>query len=395
MNDANRKTKVVLLINMISPARIPLYSSLAEAFDLLILHGGAERNRGSWAGAEKSLPKAGIARAWGWQIPFTRKEHDQAFDEQYLHVNPGYFWNLVRFSPDVIVTGEMGFRTILALLYGFIFGRPVWVWWGGTLHTEHQKAGWLKRFLRRLLAHCARHWISYGQSSTQYLASLKIPRERILELQNTPNDDYFRIPVEPLFRLQPRPVLLFVGQFIARKGVDYFLRAAAALQDEGFTFSLLLVGSGRDRQAAVRLCEELNLGDVHFHPAQLPQLMPAVYCSADVLVFPTLEDPWGLVASEAVLAGLPVLCSKYAGSAQELFPPECVFDPENAGEFREKLRQAVEGLLPLPDRTRLRTTSEIAADLTAALRQSAIRKREPAQKQGEFTTQGSLDQPRE
>jgi len=395
MDDANRKIKVALLINMISPARIPLYSSLAEAFDLLILHGGTERNRDSWEGAEKSLPKARIVRAWGWQIPFTRKQDDQAFDEQYLHVNPGYFWSLLRFSPDVVVTGEMGFRTILALLYGFIFARPVWVWWGRSLHTERNKAGRPKRFLRPLLARCIRHWISYGHSSTQYLSSLKVPRGRILELQNAPNEDYFRISVEPLFRLRPRPVLLYVGQFIARKGVDHFLRAAAALQREGFTFSLLLVGSGRDRQAAVRLCEELNLGDVHFRPAQLPQLMPAVYRSADALVFPTLEDPWGLVASEAILAGLPVLCSKYAGCAEELFPAECVFDPENTAEFVEKLRLAVEGLLPSPDLTRMRTSAEVAADLIAALRQSAIRRSATRPEQREFTAKGGLDQPRE
>src|SRR5215470_13816121 len=185
MNNPNRKTKLALLINMISPARISLYSALANAFDLLILHGGNERNRDSWRGFEKDLRNAKVKRAWGWQIVYSRKHAKQTFDEQYLHINPGYAWELVRFAPDIVITCEMGVRTVLALLYGAIFARPVWVWWGGTLHTERNKAGRLKRILRALLARWVRRWISYGKSSTQYLLSLGIPRERILELQNT------------------------------------------------------------------------------------------------------------------------------------------------------------------------------------------------------------------
>ena len=95
--------------------------------------------------------------------------------------------------------------------------------------------------------------------------------------------------------------------------------------------------------------------------------MPAVYRSADVLVLPTLEDVWGLVANEAMLCGLTVLCSKYAGCARELFPPQNVFDPDNAEEFTRKLREAVQGQLVASDCSRLKTTPQILADLIRAL----------------------------
>lgn len=374
MSEENRKIKVALLTNMISPARIPLYSSLAEAFELLILHGGAESNRDSWACADREIPKAKVAWVWGWQVRLARKQNKQDFDEQYLHINPGYLWQLVRFSPDVVVTSELGVRTVLAVIYGLLFARPVWVWWGGTLHTERNKASRLKQFLRPLLARHIRHWISYGRSSTKYLLSLGIPQQRILELQNAANEDYFRAPAKAQFRVQPRPVLLYVGQLIARKGVAHFLRAVAVLQNKARHFSVLLVGNGPDRSAVEQLSKDLGLRNVYFHPAQSPQLMPGVYRSADVLVFPTLEDPWGLVANEAMLAGLPALCSKYAGCAEELFPDECVFDPENAAEFTEKLCVAVEGRLPPPDLNRLKTGVEVAAELIRALKQSAARR---------------------
>ena len=366
----SRKTKVALLINMISPARISLYSCLAEAFELLILHGGMERNRDSWRGFENALPAATVTRAWGWQIPLSRRQKGRAFDEQYLHVNPGYLWQLFKSNPDVVVTSEMGVRTLCALIYGTFFRKPVWVWWGGTVYTESKKAGLLKRALRSILARWTQHWISYGKSSTEYLLTLGISRRQILEIQNTADERYFQTAAQPHFELRPRPVLLYVGQFIGRKGVDLFLRAAAALQHEGLKFSLLLVGNGRDKPAAERLANDLGLAATQFHPSQPPQLMLGVYRSADVLVFPTLEDPWGLVASEAMLAGLPVLCSQYAGCAPELFPAESIFDPLNPDEFRERLRVAIAGGLPAPDVSRLQTTSQVASALIAALENS-------------------------
>lgn len=379
------KMRVALLINMISPARISLYSRLADAFDFSILHGGNERNRDSWRGFENALPAATVARAWGWQIPFARRQKGRAFDEYYLHVQPGYLWQLFKFRPHVVVTSEMGVRTLLALIYGSLFRKPVWVWWGGTLHTEGRKAGLFKRSIRRILAKWAQNWISYGRSSTEYLLTLGISRSKILEIQNTADERYFQSATPRQFELRPRPVLLYVGQFIGRKGVELFLHAAASLQREGLEFSLLLVGNGRDKPTAENLAKELGLKHAEFHPSQPPQSMLGVYRSADVLVFPTLEDPWGLVASESLLAGIPVLCSKYAGCAEELFTSESIFDPQNPVDFQEKLRAAIAGQLPPPDVSRLRTTAQVATALIAALEHSSTESAAPLTQSGHST----------
>jgi glycosyltransferase involved in cell wall biosynthesis len=366
----SRTRKLALLINVIAPARIPVYSGLGSSFDLLVLHGGAESNRDSWRDLDKMLTNAKVKRAWGWQIRIPKMENGEIFDHRYVHFTPGYIWHLLRFRPEVVVTNEMGFRTFVSLAYGAMFGRPVWVWWGGTLHTE-RKVGPVRRAVRKIFALWAKRWISYGESSTEYLLSLGVDEGHILQIQNAVDERRFEARVEPEFDLKPRPVVLHVGQFIARKGIESLLRATAAVQKEGHEFSLLLVGSGPDKQALERLAAELRIENVHFQSSRPPEKMPSVYRSADVLIFPTLEDVWGLVANEAMLSGLPVLCSKYAGCAEELFCSDNIFDPQDPVDFAIKLRKAVSGELPKPDISYLQTTPQIVGDLVRALQSSA------------------------
>ncbi len=192
---------------------------------------------------------------------------------------------------------------------------------------------------------------------------LGVRRERILESQNAVDEDRFQAPAEPAWTIQPRPVVLHAGQLIERKGLGALLNAVATLQREGCEFSLLLVGSGREKQALEQRVAALGLKNVYFRSAQTPDKMPSVYRSADVLVFPTLEDVWGLVANEAILSGVPVLCSKYAGCAPELFAPENIFSPDDPNEFAQKFRQAVSGRLPKTDPARLKTTDALGSEL--------------------------------
>jgi glycosyltransferase involved in cell wall biosynthesis len=339
---------------------------LADQFDLLVLHGGREANRDSWSSLEGASLKARVVRAWGWQIRYTKKVHGELFDEKFIHVTPGCLWHLLRFQPDAIISSEMGFRTMIALVYGTVFRKPVWIWWGGTLHTE-RNVGVLRKGLRKAFSLWADRWVTYGQTSTEYLLSLGVKRDRILQSQNVIDEERFKADVEPAWVIQPRPVVLYVGQLIERKGVKSLLEAAAILQQNGCEFSLLIVGNGPDKEALEQRAQALGLKNVQFQPVQPPDKMPAVYRSADLMVFPTLEDVWGFVANEAILSGIPVLCSKYAGCAPELFAPEHIFSPEDLQEFSEKLKAAISGRLSKADPGRLKTTQQLGCELVQEL----------------------------
>jgi glycosyltransferase involved in cell wall biosynthesis len=105
--------------------------------------------------------------------------------------------------------------------------------------------------------------------------------------------------------------------------------------------------------------------------------MAAVYRSADVLVFPTLDDVWGLVVNEALWSGIPALVSVYAGCARELVPPESTFDPLDPVDFAAKLRSAVDGELPAPELIRLRRVAEVS-DVIAQELHTTLARTNPA-----------------
>lgn len=363
---AASKTKLALLTNMIAPYRLPIYSLLAKEFELLILHGGKEANRESWSSYEAALTNAEVVRAWGWQIPRRKKINGRVFEERFLHITPGAFWHLVRFRPDAIVSNEMGFRSAIALAYGALFRKPVWIWWGGTLHTERDIDPF-RKVIRRIFRLLGNRWITYGQSSTEYLLSLGVKRDRVFESQNSVDEKQFRTNGEPAWVIQPRPVVLHVGRLVELKGIRSLLDAAAILQRKGYKFSLLLVGDGCEKQTLQLRARDLGLNNVHFQPAQPQEKMPSVYRSADLVVFPTLRDVWGVVANEAILAGVPVLCSKYAGCARELFAPENVFSPDDLNDFCQKLGAAISDGLPKPDAGRIKTTKQLGHELVQEL----------------------------
>ena len=93
--------------------------------------------------------------------------------------------------------------------------------------------------------------------------------------------------------------------------------------------------------------------------------MPSVYRSADLVVFPTLADVWGLVINEALWSGIPVLGSVYAGASRELLAPEHVFDPLDRADFLAKLRSAIRTGLGPVDTSRL-LKMDAVADLIAS-----------------------------
>ena len=113
-------------------------------------------------------------------------------------------------------------------------------------------------------------------------------------------------------------VILYCGKLAHEKGVGLLLRSFSKVQGEHPDASLLLVGSGVEEPGFRDTVAQLSLRNVHFVGFQQPSDLPSWYHMADLFVFPTLCDRFGVVVVEAVASELPIVCSKFAGAARDL-----------------------------------------------------------------------------
>jgi glycosyltransferase involved in cell wall biosynthesis len=111
---------------------------------------------------------------------------------------------------------------------------------------------------------------------------------------------------------------VYVGRLWAGKGLTYLLEAFGGLQarDVG-EVSLLLVGDGLDEDELRDRARALGLRNVVFSGFQGDDVLPRLYATSDVFVFPTLGDPFGMVVLEAMACGLPVIATTAAGEISD------------------------------------------------------------------------------
>lgn len=356
--------RLAVLVNLVPPYRVCLLESLAEKFQVRVMYSGHEPNRSTWQANPSREGRVEYHQSAGWVL--NRKVAGSAgvYRHRFLHFTPGYWKDLKTFNPDVILSAEMGFRTLLALRYAKRRRTPVMIWWEGTPHTE-RSTGPSRRTVRRFIARRATGWIVSGGGSAEYIRGLGVRTERIVETQISIDESAFR-SATPSHQLLPRPALLFVGELIELKGLQHLLRVAASLQAEGHEFSLTVVGDGPQRAFFEQLGNTLGIKHLDFLGALKPEALPGVYRSADCLVFPTLGDVWGVVVNEALWSGISVLASVYAGAA-EVLDPSCRFDPLDEESFRSTLRRFLANRTTPPANRPLRSCLELAEEAAQAL----------------------------
>jgi len=140
------------------------------------------------------------------------------------------------------------------------------------------------------------------------------------------------------FKGLPRPIFLNVGRVAVEKNIEAFI----ALDLPG---SKVIIGEGP------QLAElQAKYKDVHFLGAKFSDDLATHFASADVFVFPSLTDTFGLVILEAMASGVPVAAYDAPG-------PRDIIPGSNAGVIDSDLAKAAKACLTL-DRTTARTYAE-------------------------------------
>ncbi len=296
----------------------PLWSKLAERSDielLLVTETPMERDR-RWQ-VETDLPVEHV-QLDSWTLDLAWMSVGSGFKmrfDSYMYVSKRPLAPLRRFSPHVVVAAGGGVwsspANIAALAARRRYGWAVVPWWN-TFTRERRSVP------RRI----AEPWVRYFfRSADAWLAGGSRHARDVVRLGADPN----RTVIAPLTALGPNPPVeragfvvpgqpryLFVGRFIERKGIDVLL-AAFRRVDRG---ELWLAGDGPLRS----YLEGEAKGDSRIRVLGYAneESLPDLYRQADILVVPSLFEPWGLVVHEGLAHGLPVIATDQVAAADDL-----------------------------------------------------------------------------
>ena len=126
-------------------------------------------------------------------------------------------------------------------------------------------------------------------------------------------------------------VVLYVGRFDQRKGIETLVRAMGKSQLRGNADLQLIIGGGSspgqsdgiERERIESIIDELGMRNFTILPGRLgDDVLPVYYAAADVCVVPSHYEPFGLVAIEAMASGTPVVASDVGGLQFTVLPKE-------------------------------------------------------------------------
>jgi glycosyltransferase involved in cell wall biosynthesis len=363
------KARVAVLTNFLPVYRVPLLECLAENMRELrvFLSVRMEGNR-DWPvfwGQLNVVVNRSIT------IPRRFRNAHGYVDQTYTHIPYDTLPLLWHYRPDVIVASELGARTLMARLYKMLRPSTRLVIWATLSERTEESRGTVRQVLRRWLLRGADAVYVNGASGARYVRSMGYSG-LISVVPYAANNDVF---LNPKTRHRSDTLrLLYTGQLVERKGMYPFLRCLARWCDAHPKRSVLLsvVGSGDQLDLLKRIELPPNL-QIDFKGSMSFEQLPSQYHGADLYVYPTLADEWGLVVNEAMIAGLPVLGSRFSQAVEELVQEGVngwLFTPTDEQDTYNAIGSALG-----TDTATLETMSRRAVEAVAGITQQAVAKR--------------------
>ena len=114
--------------------------------------------------------------------------------------------------------------------------------------------------------------------------------------------------------------VLVLGRLIDIKSVDKVILAYSSLDaEEKSRIDLEIVGDGACKKDLMRLSCELGIAEnVNFKGSIPSDQTPSIFSSANLVIVPSSDEPWGLVVNEALSSGKPVIVPYWVGACRDL-----------------------------------------------------------------------------
>jgi glycosyltransferase involved in cell wall biosynthesis len=141
----------------------------------------------------------------------------------------------------------------------------------------------------------------------------------------------------------PDRYVLYLGSVEKRKNLSTLLRAYAHLRRLVQVPKLVIVGAKRHRSAGIEeILQELALVEHVLFPGYVPdEDLPALYSGADLFVFPSLYEGFGLPPLEAMACGTPVVTSNVSSLPEVVGDAAITVTPYDVEALAEAMRRVL------------------------------------------------------
>jgi len=181
-----------------------------------------------------------------------------------------------------------------------------------TVHsTEYDRSGWL---------HPNQWFIDIEregmEKADKIIAVSQFTKRTIIEKYGINPDKITVIynAVYPISEGEKQKLVLFLGRLTIQKGADVFLRAAKKVSEFEPGVRFVVAGAGDLLPDLINQAVGLGISNrVIFTDRLTDEEMKHMYGIASVYVMPSVSEPFGITALEAISAGTPTIASKTAG----------------------------------------------------------------------------------
>lgn len=252
------------------------------------------------------------------------------------------------------------------LLHSLAFVSPM-AWRGPTVVTIYDLSFLLypERFNRANRLYLAIMTRISAQRARRVVAISQSTKADVIHLLGVPSGRIVVIPpsLEPQFRPQdsalvaefrqrrglPEHFILNLGTLEPRKNLTTLLKAYTVLKRRAANsakhqpFLVLAGGKGWGYQQIFRAIEELGLVQDILLPGFIPfSELPLWYAAADLFVYPSLYEGFGLPVLEALACGTPVVCSRASSLPEAAGDAASLVDPQDATALAEAMERLLQ-----------------------------------------------------
>ena len=184
-----------------------------------------------------------------------------------------------------------------------------------TIHsTEYDRSGWIY----------PNQWFidieKEGMEKSDRIIAVSHFTKRVIVDKYGINPDKISVvhnAVYPIAENHKREIVLFLGRLTIQKGAEFFLKAAQKVKDFEPDTKFVVAGTGDMLPKLISQSIDLGISDRVIFTGRLTEdEVKHIYGISSVYVMPSVSEPFGITALEAISAGTPTIASKTAGFSE-------------------------------------------------------------------------------